>query len=256
MSFQPLNFASVAKFNSATSSEFLSFYQDYVLQKLREDSLKPKNKTFAPSSFRCARKCWFRLRGVETDMLTNPDPVLNFKAEVGTARHEIIQSNLKEALGDDWIEVPDYLSKHPIPYEYTLTQKNLETLIEISDPPIRFACDGIIRWKDKIYLLEIKTADYDSWNSLTDWKAVHKDQIQCYSTLLGLPHVIVIYEDRQYGDLKFYEEFVNQLESQAVLDRMHYIQEMVECNLAPDRVPNGDYMCNNCEYRVKCKQWG
>lgn len=256
MSFQPLNFASIAKFNSAASSKLLSFYDDFVTQKLREESLQPKAQTFAPSSFRCARKCWFRLRGVETDMLTTPDLILNFKAEVGTARHLVIQSNLKAALGSDWLDVEEFLSDHPIPYEYVLTKNGLETLVEIKNPPVRFACDGIIRWNDKIYLLEIKTADYDSWNSLTDWKAEHKDQIKCYSSLLHIPNILVIYEDRQYGGMKCYEEFVNDLESQAVLERMSYIQQMVEYNLAPERVPDGNYICNNCEYRLKCKQWG
>lgn len=256
MGFQPLNFSSLTKFNSDASSKLLSFYEDYVLNQLREESLQPKAQTFAPSSFRCARKCWFRLRGVETDMLTNPDPVLNFKAEVGTARHLVIQSNLKAALGSDWIEVEDFLTAYPIPYEYTITQKGLESLIQIQNPPIRFACDGIIRWQGKIYLLEIKTADYSSWDSLTDWKAEHKDQIQCYSALLGISNVLVIYEDRQYGGMKCYEEFVNDLDAKAILDRMSHIQQMVEYNLAPDRIPDGDYMCNNCEYRQKCKQWG
>lgn len=256
MGFQPLNFASITKFNSAASSELLRFYEDFVTHKLQEESLQPKAQTFAPSSFRCARKCWFRLRGVETDKLSVPDLVLNFKAEVGTARHQIIQTNLKEALGPNWLDVESFLIEHPILYDYTLTQHGLETLVEIKDPPIRFACDGIIRWNDKIYLLEIKTADYDSWNSLTDWKAEHRDQIKCYSALLNIPNVLVIYEDRQYGGMKCYEEFVNDLETQSVLERMFYIQQMVEHNLAPDKVPDGDYICNNCEYRIKCKQWG
>ena len=109
MGFKQVNFAAIAKFNSATSSQFLNFYEDYVIHKLQENSKSTKSKTFAPSSFRCDRKCWFRLRGTETDILKSPDPVLNFKAELGTARHLVIQSNLQAALGADWIDVEDFL---------------------------------------------------------------------------------------------------------------------------------------------------
>jgi len=255
MSFKPVNFASVARFNSAASSEVLSFYEDFLTQKLSDAREKP-SRTFAPSCFRCDRKNWFRLRGAEPEAIKNPDATLNFKAEVGTARHLVIQNNLKDALGADWVDAEDYLKENPIPYEYSLEKKGLETRITINKPPIRFACDGIIRWKGEYYLLEIKTADYSAWDSLTDPKDVHVDQIKCYSTLLGLPKVLVIYEDRFYGGLKCYSMEVSLPESQAVLDKFERIQQMAVANLAPDRLPKSDYQCKNCEYSKKCNQWG
>lgn len=256
MGFRELNFTHFAKFNSAASSDLLTYYEDNVIKRLREESAKPKSRTFAPSSFRCDRKCWFRLRGTTPDTLMSPDVVLNFKAEVGTARHVVIQTNLRDLLGVDWVDIEQFLTEHPIPYQYTLTKNGLETLISISDPPIRFACDGIIRWNRKLYLLEIKTADYSSWESLTEPKSVHMDQIRCYSTLLGLPDVLVIYEDRQYGGMKCYEIHISDAESKAITDKFAYIQQMVEYNLAPSRLDYSDYACHNCEYQKKCKEWG
>lgn len=256
MGFRTVNFDSVVKFNSAASSEFLQFYESHVVKMLQAKSAEPKSRTFAPSSFRCHRKNWFRLRGTQPDVIANPDIALNFKAEVGTARHRIIQSNLKEALGADWISVEDYLKEHPIPYEYTLTNNGLETLVSIQNPPIRFACDGIVRWKGKLYLLEIKTADYSSWDELTDPKNVHMDQVKCYCTLLGIHDVLFLYEDRQFGGMKCYEEHISDLDFKHIIDTMLYIQKMADCNLAPERLPYTDYACRNCEYAIKCKEWG
>lgn len=255
MGFRGVNFAALAKFNSAASSELLTFYDAYVSRKLQLESMEPKSHTFAPSSFRCRRKSWFRLRGVETDMLKIPDRVLEFKAEMGIACHQVIQTNLKAALGPDWVEVPDFLKEHPIPYEYKLETAGLETRVAISDPPIRFACDGIIKWKGNTYLLEIKTADYASFADLTDPKSVHLDQIACYSAILNLPDVLVIYQDRQNGDIKCYEKHIASDTLDSVIATMRDIQKMAQCNLAPDKLPSGDYMCNNCEYKVKCSQW-
>lgn len=256
MGFKSVNFAHLAKFNSSTSSELLNFYESFVTDTLREKSAKPKSRTFAPSSFRCDRKNWFRLRGTEPDILESPDVTLNFKAEVGTARHIVIQSNLKAALGEDWIDVGEYLDSISPKFQYNLKQSDLETKIEVSDPPVNFACDGIIRWKGRLYLLEIKTSDYSSWDNLTDPKSVHIDQVKCYCTLLGLHNVLFMYEDRQYGGMKCYEMSVSDSDFKAVMDKFESIQRMAEYNLAPERLPHGDYMCSNCEYQNKCAEWG
>ncbi len=256
MGFREVNFASLAKFNSAISSQFISLYEDAVIKRLQSESARAKSCTFAPSCMRCDRKSWFRLRGTKPDFLSNPDVGLNFRAEVGTARHLAIQTTLKEALGEDWIEVDDYLQKHPIPYVYELTKKGLETLVHIQNPPIKFACDGIVRFADKIFLLEIKTAEYSSWNELANPKGVHLDQIKCYAALLNIHDVLFLYEDRQNGGMKCYQKNISDADFQSVFDKFEYVQRMVKANLAPERLMNDDYMCRNCEYREKCKEWG
>lgn len=258
MGFKIVNFQAIARFNSATSSEFLNFYESYITQQIQEKSAETKSRTFAPSSFRCHRKNWFRLRGTQPDTVESPDIALNFKAEVGTSRHLIIQNNLKKALKENWINVKDYLVNRipKFPYQYQIQESELETKISIENPPVNFACDGLISWKNKLYLLEIKTVDYSSWSELVEPKSIHMDQVKCYCTLLGIHDVLFLYEDRQYGSLKCYEEHINDADFEAILDTMTYIQKMVDYNLAPDRLSNTDYMCKNCEYAVKCKEWG
>lgn len=258
MAFRPANLARLATFNSANSCEFLEFYDAFVDEKIRAENAEPKHQTFAPSSFRCSRKSWFRLRGVDPDQPKSIDKVLNFSAEMGTACHRIIQTNLKEALGEDWIDVGEYLRELNPSYKYTLSKSedSLETQIEILDPPVRFACDGVIRWKGKLYLLEIKTSEYSSFTDLTDPKDEHIDQIRCYATLLNLPNVLVLYQDRQYGEFKCYEKQISLSDMDAVMREFQYVQDMVEANLPPKRLPTGDVWCSRCEYSKKCKEWG
>ena len=261
MAFRTANFAHLVKFNSAASSDFIDFYEGIIDSKIASRNAEPKHKTFAPSSFRCPRVSWFRLRGVQPDVAPNPDRVMEFAAQIGTACHEVIQENLKEALGSDWIEVEDYLRDNPDigqKYDWQLEKERLETKITISNPPVRFACDGIIRWKGKIYLLEIKTSEFASFDELTDPKSQHVDQIKCYATLLGIRDVLVLYQDRQYGGLKCYEMTISSEDNKKVLDRFQYVMDMVECNLAPDRLPKDDPWCSSsrCPYYRKCKEWG
>lgn len=260
MAFRGVDFARLVKFNSANSSDFLDMYNKHVQKAIIEKNTRMSHKAFAPSGFRCPRKQWFRLRGVQPDSVKGVDTVLNFTAEMGTACHRILQSNIQAMLGESWIDVEDYLTKNPIPYEYVLTpsEDSLETFVEIVDPPFRFACDGIIRWKDKYYILEIKTAEHGTFDDLTDPKSEHIDQVKSYASLLGIHDVLFLYQDRQYGDLKCYEMHVSAEDVKHVLDTVNIVMEAVRTNLAPSRLPKGDAWCSRarCPYFNSCKQWG
>lgn len=258
MGWRVADFSHLAKFNSDTSAKLLDQYEDFVDRQYRIERARISSRTFAPSSFRCPRKSWFRLRGVAKDTASRIDKVLEFAAEIGTARHAVIQQNLKTLLKDDWLSVTEFLQAHPIPYEYFTEESGLETKISIVSPPVTFACDGIIRFNNKIYLLEIKTCDRASWEKLTCPKAVHIDQIKCYSTLLGISDVIFIYEDRQYGEHKVFEIHIAEFEQDDVLQQMNDIMQAVEDHLAPDKVSGAwsDYICINCEYLKVCHEWG
>lgn len=261
MAFKSWNPAHIARFNSAVSSDFLDFYEKYVDNKLKDDAAKPSSKTFAASSFRCNRKSWFRIRGVQPDVQRVPDKGLQFTADIGTACHRIIQENLVNALGDDWISVSEHLSSLNVHYTYHIDadESGFESQVEITDPyPIRFACDGIIRQNGKKYLLEIKTSEFSSWNDMTDPKQEHIDQIKCYATLLQLDDVLFLYQDRQYGDLKCYEVHVTDSDKQDILDRFEYVMDCVKKHLAPDPLPKGDKWCTSamCPYFNKCGEYG
>lgn len=265
MAFRTANFAHLAKFNSAASSEFLDFYEDNVNQMLQAKAAERPHQTFAPSSCRCLRRSWFRIRGVDPDVPKKADASLQFTADIGTACHRIIQSNLREFLQSDWIDVETYIKHHsefakdPNNYTVTIDPETQETQIEIFRPyPIRFACDGIIRWKGEYYLLEIKTSEYSSWDNLTDPKDEHMAQVKCYATLLGIDKVLFLYQDRQHGPLKCYEYKVSYSDKQSVLKDLQTVMDHVEWNIPPKGLPAGDKWCTSsyCPYYIKCHQWG
>lgn len=260
MAFKTWNTGHLAKFNSAVSSEFLDNYESFAKDKVRAKANEPSHKTFAGSAFRCDRKSWFRIRGVQPDIVEEPDMTLNFSADIGTACHRIIQNNLKEQLGDNWLSVADYLHELNPDYKYTIDSDidDIECKIAIEDPPIMFACDGLIKWKDKIYLLEIKTSEFNSWNELTDPKPQHIDQVKCYATLLNIHNALFLYQDRQYGGFKCYEYHVTDSDMQSIKNRFSYVMDMVKKNLAPAALPKDDPWCTSsmCPYYNKCAEYG
>ncbi len=258
MGFKSVASLNLAKFNSSTSSDFLSQYESYKLHQIQSDLMHKPKSAIAPSALRCSRRTWFRLRGTDPDIVKSPDLALDFTATVGTACHRSLQADISTMLGDSWISVDQYLQEFPIKYDYVLIQdtESLETKVSIKDPPINFAVDGIIELNGQYYLLEIKTCDYSSFKDLANPKPEHLDQIQCYSALLGIYNVIFLYQDRLYGDLKCYEVFVSSSAVQNIRYKIDNILKCVDMNIAPDRLPYGDKWCSNCPYSIKCKQWG
>lgn len=260
MAFRAWEPSHLSKFNSATSADFLEFYEAIIDGNIIAHGDKVSHKTFSGSSFRCNRLSWFRLRGTEPDRIKTPDRVMDFSAQIGTACHRVIQSNLSKALKDDWIDVKSYIQSIDFPYEYEVTtdESGFESQITIVDPPFRFSCDGVIRLKGNLYLLEIKTSEYNSWNDMTDPKQEHIDQVKCYATLLNLHDVIFLYQDRQYGEFKCYEYHVSDAAMDEIRYRIQYVVDMAKKNLAPDPLPKGDKWCSRsiCPYFDKCAEYG
>lgn len=256
-----------SKFNSGDSCDFLDMYETFMHKEIEADLLEPSSRTFAPSSFRCDRKSWFRLKGSEPDRIDLDIP-MQFTAMVGTACHHNIQSRLirlSNSLEETstsanifkWIEVEDYLRDNPIPYKYKLKKNGFETEVEILEPfPVKFACDGIIYWKGKYFLLEIKTSELSSFSKLSSYKEYHRDQIVCYCTMLGIHDVFVVYQERQFGSMKCFTFHVNDREMRDVTDRMQYVMSCVEDNIAPTPLAVGDPFCSGCVYAKKCREWG
>ena len=243
-------------YNSKVSENFKLLYDKLRYEEYKAKEEQASSKTIAPSSFRCDRISYFRLRGVDPDPVLDVDIALNFKAMLGTACHEDIQRLLSTSIGDQWIDVEDYLNWVKPPYKYEVVKDGYESKITFQNPPIRFACDGIVKIGQEYYLLEIKTSEYSSFKELNKPKDQHIDQVICYCSLLGLKKALVLYIERSTGETKCFEVNVSNEQVQETFDRIHRVMQSVEDNVAPPRLPNGDYWCTFCKYKKRCKQWG
>ena len=265
MAFKNADLSRLVRFNSDASAALITIYEDEVKKEIERGNVNYSYRTFSPSSFRCDRVQWFRLRGEEPEVSPRPDFNLNFTAKLGTSCHEIVQERLIRALGADWVSVPDYLHDHPIPYEYVLSTDgelrpggDFETRITIANPPIRLSCDGILRLLGGYYLLEIKSSELRSWENLKAPKPQHVDQAKFYGTILGLDRVLFFYIDRQFGQIKVFEVIITEADRKAVFSKIDRIMEAVEANIAPPYLPTRHIECslNSCPYYKKCLEWG
>ena len=256
MGFRKLDAKEACQFNSTLTSNLVFQYESFLNKKIENEIIRTRSQTFAPSGFRCARQQWFRLRGVDPDKPKKVDRSLDFTAFLGTCCHERLQSHIKEMLPTAWVELADYLETKPeIKEKVVLEKDGYETKVSMNSPPVRFACDGILKIEDKYYLLEIKTSEGSSFSHLTGPKPNHVDQVNCYCALLDIEDVIMIYQERNYGTVKSYQFSVPKYQRTEILHKMKYIMECVDNNIAPEKLPYGDLSCSGCSYQSKCKLW-
>lgn len=243
-------------FNSATSAQLLAELTQKIQEDIKQDRSRVPHKTFAPSSFECPRLSWFRLRGIAPDKSAKVDPAVDWTAKMGTAAHEYIQQKLSQMLGGCWVDIGDYFKRANLGYKYSLVQEGYETKVELEEPPIRFAVDGLMFYNNEYYLIEIKSSDSASFAKLTGPKKQHIAQVKCYGTILHVKKVLFIYVDRAFGNMKIFEQDITPSDMDAVNTKIAYVQQCVADNLAPDKVPHGSKCCEYCVYPTKCKQWG
>ena len=255
MAFKVASSLTSVKFNSAASSELLGNYLFAANAEIQSKNSEIRSKTFAPSSFRCKRLNWFRLRGVQPDKVDNPDLALDFTAKMGTACHEMIQSRLQKT--SLWVDPLNYIQSL-FGDDCIVEQAGYECRVELKSIPVKFACDGIVEIKGEKYLLEIKSCEHSTFEGMTEPRPYHIDQIKCYGTLLQLHKVLFMYIDRQYGEVKCFEYKLTQRDIQDVQDTFRIVIDCVDKNIAPDALHSGDRNCtpNMCPYYQKCKEWG
>ena len=256
MSFRPLNTQRLARFNSALASHVLDIYELSLQDRIASERSAKPHRTFAPSSMRCERISWFRLRGVEPDKMRTVDVGLDFTAKMGTACHEMIQESLSRT--PYWVDVADYIDSLYDSSSYQLVRNGYEVQISMENPPIRFSCDGILKLDDTYVLLEIKSCDHSSFVDLTNIKPQHIYQAKGYGTLLHLDRVIFLYIDRQYGDVKCYEMVITSQDSEAIVNMFDRVQKLADAHLVPEALPKGDSWCtpSMCNYYYKCGEYG
>ena len=257
MSFKKLSATnSFVSFNSDASCKFKELYEDAVIEDCTLSQKHQPSASFAPSSFRCDRLSYFRLKGIKPDSNPSIDPQMNFAAMIGTACHKDIQRILKTKLVNVWVDVEDYLQKNNLNFAYQIILKSeYECQLQGLQIPIKFSVDGILNFNSHYYLLEIKTSDHNSFKLLDKPKSHHIDQIKLYCSLLNLHSVLMLYQDRSYGAIKCFEVTVTESEFQEVNNKINNVLDCVKHNILPKKLPDNDKFCTYCSYSQKCKKW-
>lgn len=219
--------------------------------------IETTQKVYTPSTYYkpsgvggCIRKMYFERIGKA--LQDNASYNLIAMGEAGTFRHEVLQEYMVQMSKTDpdfeWLDVAEYLEENPV--EGTEVDKNFvkneyETKCKNELLQLSFLCDGLVRWRGKVYIMEIKTETMFKFNKHTEPYPEHKMQATCYGMCLGVDDVLFLYENRDNFEKKAYTYHITDAMKDEVLDKLVTCEEYVEKGESPKIYCSSNY-CPYC----------
>lgn len=231
-----------------------------------EKNRRPGSKSFKPSGMNCIRQSYYVITGAEEDE-ANSSNVLVGICESGTDRHERIQQAVLDMKNNDidceYINVAEFVRRRELTDRLDIVKEpdfengEYETKLYDKNMNISFLCDGIIKYKNHYYILEIKTESSYKWMNRKDVDESHHHQATVYAMEFGINEVMFLYENRDNCDKKC---FIFNVTDDMKNDIISYIETCTEyinklkVPLKPEDVAKKT--CSYCSFKGRCNKDG
>lgn len=225
-----------------------------------KEGRKP-SKFYKPSSMNCIRNMYYtRIGKKPTDQ--SSDYVLWGICNSGTDTHLRVQNAVAgmQANGMDceWIDVSKFIKQRGLDYLKVVSNPNdMETKMRHKTLNLSFMCDGLIKYKNHYYILEIKTESANKWYSRQGVDPSHYMQATAYSVCLGLSEVLFVYINRDIFDFKPYLfNVTDDMKHQFVglIDECEGYVQKLTVPARPEDVSKK--ACEYCSYKTQCRRDG
>ena len=217
----------------------------------KQEARKP-SANYRPSAMKCERSMFYQRMGVGPESESNA--CLVGICESGTDRHARIQEAVSKMIVNgincEYLDVAEYIKSRELPLQIVAKQ-GYETKLYDEKRHISFLCDGIIRYDNKYYILEIKTESIYKWVSRKDVAEEHRMQATAYSLLFNIPDVIFLYINRDNCDMKAFMFTPTSEELDGLDKKIEHCERCVQNKVLPDKILD-DSACRYCGYRRLC----
>ena len=215
------------------------------------------SRHYKPSSMNCIRNMYYQVVGADVDKQKEDNSDSIGICESGTDRHKRIQhviTKMKSCGVDcDFISVRDYIAENNLPLQ-VLSEEDYETKCFDEKRNIVFLCDGIVKYKGRYFVLEIKTETQYKWSGRQNVDPGHYNQAYTYSLEFGIDNVLFLYENRDLCSKKPYILPVTQENRDYIEKRVSKCTEYVSQGVVPPKEENVTAKtCQYCQYRTQCK---
>lgn len=244
-----------------------SFLKDLERSIELDDSKNKRapSRTYKPSGMNCIRASYYQIMGLPADEGTSSYMIIGI-CNSGTDTHLRIQSAVNSMKNNgmdcEYINVADYVKSRGLAY-LDIKQKpdfkngEFETKLYHKTLNMSFLCDGIIKYKNKYYILELKTESSFKFMNRKDVDANHYKQATAYSLALNIEDVLFVYINRDLFDMK---AFMFTPTKQMKDELVSYINECdgyVERMITPPKPEQASpKFCQYCAYHNQCKKDG
>ena len=223
----------------------------------KKNSRKP-SETYKPSSMTCMRNMYYQRTGAEQDEGDSSYMLVNI-CNSGSDIHERIQKAvcgmLENGMDCEYVDVAEYVKSRELNDIEIVSKQGMETKLFHKKWKVSFLCDGIIKYRGRYYILELKTENANKFMMRKGVDPKHYMQGTAYATMLEIDKVIFVYISRDMLNMKSFMfeptmdmeyKFVNQIES---------CEHFVEAGEVPPKPENADNkFCQYCAYAKRCKE--
>lgn len=224
-----------------------------------EETRKP-SKTFKPSSLGgCSRNVYFQVVGAELDdNISVEAPVIGMR-DSGTDRHLRLQSIISRMKTLNypvmWVDVGQYLAENPQPGTTVQEKRDYETKLYNSIFNMSFMCDGLISFKGKLYILEIKTESASKFNTRVAPAPKALVQAAAYAATIGVRDIMYVYENRDMMHKKTYHVHITDEDIENfVITPIETVNAHIEAQTVPPKTTDLKE-CRYCSYQRECAKW-
>lgn len=225
----------------------------------QKNSRKP-TQTYKPSSMNCIRQSYYQLTGAKEDEKNYSYVgigICNSGSDIHIRIQTAIQQMADNGIDCEWIDVAKFVKQRKLKNLEVISQTDTETKLNHKTLNMHFMCDGIVRYKGKYYIIEIKSEANSKFSYRQDVDPSHYKQGTAYSLSFGLDDIIFIYVSRDLLDMK---SFLFTPTKEMKEDLVSYIEECDECvkKLTPPKKPIEieKKTCNYCNYKNQCRKDG
>lgn len=248
-----------AKEQLLPEQEFLNDFKRSMELSAAKSSRKP-SQSYKPSSMNCTRNMYYQVIGADPD-ISAPSYTLIGIVNSGSDLHERIQNSVStmksNGMDCEYIDVADFVDTRGLDYLEIRGHQGVETKLYHKILNISFLCDGIIKYKNHYYILEIKS---ETTNKFWNRKGVdpgHYNQATAYSLALGLDNVLFLYVNRDIFDIKSYMFTVTDDMKQDLVGKIEECDGYVSRHIAPPKPEDvSKKACEYCPYRSQCRKDG
>ena len=252
----------IANDRKSIEESFLSDLKRSIEITAKKESRKP-SQAYKPSSMNCIRNMYYQVMGV--DAIDDSPSYINVGiCSSGSDIHERIQQavlDMKEnGMDCEYINVADFVESRGLK-DLEIVERpdfengKFETKLFNTKYNISFLCDGIIKYKSKYYILELKTEASFKWQTRAGVDSKHYNQGIAYSLNFGLDDVIFVYINRDVLDMKSFMFSVTEDMRQSIIHKIEECNGYVERQIAPPKPDDlSKTACKYCGYKTICGQ--
>ena len=234
---------------------FLHDLQRSIEMTNNNNDRKP-SRTYKPSGMNCIRASYYEISGKESKSYMDYAGVGICNS--GTDTHVRIQTAISQMKDNnidcEYVDVEKFVKSRKLDYLDIKSHSGMETKLYHKKLNMSFMCDGIIKYKGKYYILELKTESSNKFFNREGVDPSHFQQAIAYSLSLGLDDVMFIYISRDNSTMKSYMFHVTDDMKQSLISYIEECDSYLKKKKTPPKPENvSRKTCEWCNYKSLCR---